>query len=135
MGNEFNTEIEKTFTQAEVNHIISERLAKDRAKGSADLEKREMELRSRELAMNARELLAEKGLPKELADILKFSDNDTMNKSIESIEKIFNDNKSEASSNIKLVGFQPADSADVTTADLADFKLRKAMGLPEIRKE
>lgn len=55
---------EKTFTQDEVNKIVSERLARDKGKNSAELEKREHELEQRELAMTAREKLAERGLPK-----------------------------------------------------------------------
>lgn len=91
MENEINTEIEKTFTQAEVNHIVSERLAKDRAKGTADLEKRETELRARELAMSAREMLSEKGLPKDLADILKYSDEESLKKAVDRIKELGQD--------------------------------------------
>ncbi|MGN0612639.1 MAG: DUF4355 domain-containing protein [Porcipelethomonas sp.] len=120
----------KTFTQEDVNRIVGDRLAKDRAKNDADLIKREQDLKQRELAMSAREVLSEKGLPKELADILKFSDEDTMNKSIESLEKIFNDYKANATSNVKFRGFQPGASVITPSAALSeDAELRKAMRL------
>lgn len=82
---------EKTFTQEDVNRIVGERLAKDRAKGTADLEKRELELQARELAMTAREILAEKGLPKDLADILKYSDEDSLTSAVDRILKLKNE--------------------------------------------
>ena len=51
---------EKTFTQEDVNRIVGERLAKEKAKnsGEADLAKREQELAQRELHMTAKELLS-----------------------------------------------------------------------------
>lgn len=59
---------EKTFTQEDVNRIVQERLAKEKARngGEADFAKREQELARRELHMTARELLSEKGLPVQL---------------------------------------------------------------------
>lgn len=54
-----------------------------------ELEKREKNISTRELKAQAYETLAEKGLPKELADILVYTDADSTNKSIESVEKVF----------------------------------------------
>ena len=60
---------EKTFTQEEVNRIVSERLSKEKGKINADREasyaKREQELNIRELKLKARESLNEKNLPSE----------------------------------------------------------------------
>ena len=42
---------EKTFTQEQVNQIISDRLARDRAKGEAALAEREQQLAQRELLL------------------------------------------------------------------------------------
>lgn len=118
---------EKTFTQDEVNRIVSERLARDKGKNSAELEKREHELEQRELAMTAREKLAERGLPKELAEVLRFSDDESMNKSIDAIEKIINENKTQG---VTFHGFQPGQSLDFKNADSQlNSEMRKAMGL------
>lgn len=91
---------EKTFTQDEVNKIVSERLARDKGKNSAELEKREHELEQRELAMTAREKLAERGLPKELAEFLKFSDEKTLEAAINKINEL----KSEKPDGLQVLG-------------------------------
>lgn len=79
---------EKTFTQEEVNRIVQERLNRERKTGaeSAGLESREQDLNRRELALTAREILMDKGMPKELADILYFTDKESLNKAVEVLE-------------------------------------------------
>ena len=123
---------EKTFTQEDVNRIVGERLAKEKAKnsGEADFAKREQELVRRELHMTAKELLSEKGLPVQLFDALNCTDEETMKKSIATIEKIFNEQKANAASNIKFKGFQPGASQAMPNAGATeDLEIRKAMGL------
>lgn len=78
---------EKTFTQEQVNAIVSRRLAEEKAKGEAALNKRETELNQREMQIRAKELLAEKGLPKNLADVLRYSDEESLKAAIDVIEK------------------------------------------------
>lgn len=128
-----NQEIgEKTFTQEDVNRIVQERLAKEKAKnsGDADFAKREQELAQRELHMTAKELLSEKGLPVQLFDALNCTDKESMEKSIATIETIFNQQKANATSNIQFKGFQPGGTGVVPSAeDAEDLKIRKAMGL------
>lgn len=122
----------KTFTQEDVNRIVGERLAKEKAKnsGEADLAKREQELAQRELHMSAKELLSEKGLPVQLFDALNCTDEETMKKSISTIEKIFNEYKANATSNIQFKGFQPRASSKMPDAGATeDIEIRKAMGL------
>lgn len=66
----------KTFTQDEVNNIVRDRLAREKEKlseHSADTE-REKSIEARENALTCREYIQEKGLPKELLDILDTSD-------------------------------------------------------------
>lgn len=122
---------EKTFTQDDVNRIIGERLAKEKAKGEAEISKREQELAQRELRMTAKETLSTKGLPADLLDALNCSDRETMEKSIATIEKVFNEYKANATRNIKFKGFQPGASSDLRAVLPAseDAELRKAMGL------
>lgn len=124
---------EKTFTQEDVNRIVQERLAKEKAKnsGEADLAKREQELAQRELHMTAKELLSEKGLPVQLFDALNCTDEETMKKSITTIETVFNDYKANATKQIKFKGFQPGISKQMPSADTTaeDIEIRKVMGL------
>ena len=63
----------KTFTQEDVNRIVSSRLTEDREKHGAELAEREKELSHREYTVNAKAHLAGKGLPTELLDIVKAS--------------------------------------------------------------
>lgn len=64
----------RTFTQEEVNKIISERLAKERARGEAAQEptagQREQLLQERENRLTCQEFLREQGLREELLEIL-----------------------------------------------------------------
>lgn len=76
----------------------AEKLAKMNAEQKAEYEKkqaeealakRERDITVRELRAEAYEILAEKGLPKELVDILNYEDADACNKSIAAVEKAF----------------------------------------------
>lgn len=123
---------EKTFTQEDVNRIVQERLAKEKAKssGDADFAKREQELVQRELHMSAKEMLSEKGLPVQLFDALNCTDEETMKKSITTIETVFNEYKANATKQIKFKGFQPGLGNKTPDAgDAEDLEIRKAMGL------
>lgn len=76
----------------------AEKLAKMNAEQKAEYErkqaeemlaKRERDITVRELRAEAHEILAEKGLPKELTDILNYGDADSCNQSIAAVEKAF----------------------------------------------
>ena len=124
---------EKTFTQEDVNRIVQERLAKEKARnsGDADLARREQELAQRELHMTAKELLAEKGLPVQLFDALNCTSKETLEKSIATVETVFKEYKANATGNIKFTGFQPGGTSINPTAGgtAEDLEIRKAMGL------
>ena len=109
----------KTFTQEELDRILTERLArqsKDIDKKIADaiaegekrgkmtaeekkkadeaaeqkrLEERERQITVRELRAGAMETLATKGLPKDLADVLIYTDKDSCDKSLNALETAF----------------------------------------------
>ena len=70
----------KTFTQEEVNAIVQKRLERERSKQGADEKPaaeetdREQELNQRELNIKLKETLLAKGMPIDLADILRVSD-------------------------------------------------------------
>ena len=74
----------------------AERLKADREQAERDagereeaLRQREAETRRRELRADAVETLAEKGLPRELGDLLDYTDADTCKASIGTVEKVF----------------------------------------------
>ena len=102
------TELENAKTEAEkLAKMNAEQKAKyAEEKRIAELEKREKDITTRELRAQAYETLAEKNLPKELVDILNYSDAEQCNKSIESVEKAFQ-SAVEKAVNDKLRGGNP----------------------------
>lgn len=69
----------KMFTQDEVNKIVSDRLARDREKRSAQQQEdtKELVLKARESKLDCREYLSEKKYPAELLEVLDTSDVET----------------------------------------------------------
>ena len=66
----------RTFTQDEVNRIVSERLAREREKltGQTKKDEREKALEAREARLDCREYLDTKGYPAALLEVLDSSD-------------------------------------------------------------
>lgn len=116
---------QKTFTQDDVNRIVGERLSKDRSRNEADFVKRENDLKQRELAMTAREMLAEKGLPKDLADILRYSDEETLKTAIDKIQRL----NSEDTGNFVIKPYPLPLRED--KGDKLDNSFKKAFGLTD----
>lgn len=83
---------EKTFTQEEVNAIISERLTRERAKSNNGSDERERALKSREAALACREYILEKGLSSDFLDVLNTNNLEEFKTSIEKLEKIMSQN-------------------------------------------
>lgn len=123
---------EKTFTQEQVNAIVSKRLAEDRASRASEFDKREKELNQREMQIRAKELLSERGLPKNLADVLRYSDEESLKAAIDVIDKtrgfkegsVNTEHKNEPPQRRIIENILPSGKAD-TISD----PLRKAMGL------
>ena len=78
----------RTFTQDEVNRIVSNRLSEDRAKRAAELDEREKAVKARELAVIAAEKLAAAGLPKDLTAVLKYDDEDSLEAAINQLSTL-----------------------------------------------
>lgn len=97
-GESLNSE-EKTFTQDELNRIVSERLQKERKKlkaaetgeYTAELAEREQDILQRELKMDAKERLIEAGLPTSVTTLLCYDDEDTYHKSLDNTISILNE--------------------------------------------
>lgn len=77
---------EKTFTQDDVNRIVQDRLAKDRAKSSEEITKREQELLQREFRLNSRQKLIDRGYPENILDALNCSSEEAFDKALDIID-------------------------------------------------
>lgn len=81
----------KTFTQDEVNRIVSDRLAREREKQTQppQADEREKALKARETRLDCRDYLDSKKYPAELLDVLDSSDAETFKAAAESLMKAF----------------------------------------------
>lgn len=124
----------KTFTQEEVNAIVQKRLERERSKQGADEKPaaeetdREQELNQRELNIKLKETLLAKGMPIDLADILRVSDE----KDIEPVLTRLGDyaksvNKDNNNKDNKPTGFQLGAPTPENNEQVDPY--RKAMGL------
>ena len=80
---------DKTFTQEEVNAIVQERLAKEKAKFEKQIADVQKDVSQREKRLQALEKLTEKGLPAELVDLVHLDSDEALNTSLELLEKTY----------------------------------------------
>lgn len=90
---ELSSKVEEAKTEAQkLAKMNAEQKAEyERKQLEEQLTKREAEITKRELRATALETLAEKGLPKQLAEVLVYTDAEATNTSIEAVEKSFRD--------------------------------------------
>lgn len=125
-GEENLTEGNKTFSQEDVNRIIQERLAKEKQKGQEALTAREQELAAKEYRLDATAILREKGLPDELADMIKAGSVEEFSKNVETIVGLIGNRKETEEPQVIATGSViGAISGIGTEAD----PIRKAFGL------
>lgn len=105
---DLQTKLDEAKTEAEkLAKMNAEQKAEyERNKREEELAKREGEITKRELRATALESLAEKSLPKQLADILSYTDAKSTNQSIAAVEKAFRE-AVEAGINERLKGDTP----------------------------
>lgn len=153
----------KTFSQAELDAIVAKRLAKaqkdidakvaaaiaegekrgkmtaeeraeaDRKARQTEMEERERKIQTRELRASALETLAEKGLPKDLAESLNYADEEALEKSIAAVEKSFRA-AVQAGVKEKLAGSGAPGAGAGTGEDAWLAQVRAAAGLPAATK-
>lgn len=81
---------ERTFTQEEVNRIVADRLARERAKAEpSPADEREQALKAREARLDCREYLDTQGYPSALLDVLDSSDTAKFKAAVEKLVKAF----------------------------------------------
>lgn len=122
----------KTFTQEQVNAIIGERLAKEKNKADAafaereqQFAEREKDLAKRELLFRAKEKIDKKGYPLELLEVLDVSNEETVDRALEIIQKTIDTSHKGFK---VLVNKLPEGSHDLEQP--LDKKLRDAMRSP-----
>ena len=134
---------QKLFTQEEVNNFVQSRI--NRIKGQAakeakaEYDQKLADLQAREMKIMVKEKLSDRGMPKELADIITCTDEDDLNSKLDALNRIYGNKEKgepqETATNTPPKGFKfGAYSQD--TGHLyspADNPVRRAMGLE--RKE
>ncbi len=119
---------ETTFTQEQVNKIVSDRLAREKARSEAAIAEREQQLAQREMMLTAKERITEMGLPVELLDALNVSSPEAMEKSLNTVKTVIDKIKKEEAPPRVFKGAKAAESGHRPELG-ADSSLRKAMGL------
>lgn len=127
---------ERTFTQDEVNHIVGERLAKEKAKQDASFAEREQQFAERERELARREAFAntkyqieEMGLPSELLPVLNVQDQEAMDKALQALKNHIHAIREEENSHYKVFEPHRLPQGKRYTYDSDNAKLREAMGL------
>ena len=122
LHNDQLTEAQKLASMTE-----DEKRAYQDQKKEKELADREAAITKRELAAEAKNTLADKGLPASFADLLDYSNADTVKKGIETLEKEWAP-ALEASVNDKLKGGRPPKDAGTEGAKGEDAKLQEIKG-------
>lgn len=123
-----NTEQTRTFTQEEVNRMISERLSRVKTDEKQEYSAKLAELNQKEFRLQAKELLMAKNMPESLLEAINCSDIKEFNKSINIIEEYVK----EASRPVfrgATIGRSNYDPVSGSVNPSTELKIRKAMGL------
>lgn len=92
----------KMFTQEEVNNIVKERLARERAKNTpaepTEEDKQRQELSARESKVACREYIMDQGLPRELLDVLDTSNHEEFKTKADIVSTLLKNNSQSRSS-------------------------------------
>lgn len=80
---------DRTFTQEEVNTIVQDRLAREKAKYDQQLIDMQADVQRREKKMQALEKLKAEDLPTELVELVRTDDDEAFNKSIELLKNTY----------------------------------------------
>lgn len=92
-------EAEKKYSDEDVDRIIARKIAAERKRMQklfneeqqvSEIEMREKKVLLRELKADAKDALIEKGLPYSLADVLDYSDKESLIKSMDVVARAFN---------------------------------------------
>lgn len=124
---EENSADARIFTQKDVDHIVQQRLATEKARSAAVLAQKEQELRARALGYQARDALAERGLPVELMQVLDYTNEEAFAGALERLEALLAQRLQQGIEN-RLQGSVPRTGSTATGPDV-----RSAFGLDKGR--
>lgn len=127
-----NDNNERTFTQAELDQIVSDRLKRERDKVAGEQTKREAELSRRERLLTAREDWTRRGLPAEMLDHLDLSKEGALEAAASILERLKPTTKQEDTPTEQLPRFTGPMHGEMRPA--AD-PLRGAFGLNQRKDE
>lgn len=121
----------KLFTQEEVNGFIQSRIPRLKSQITkevqADYNQKLAELEAREMKLKVSEKLAEKGMPRELAEVITCADEAEIEKKLDILQRLYNAPKADTGD--KAVGFTQIGAAHSAGQLPMDDPVRKAMGL------
>lgn len=128
-GNKGNNTDGKSFSQEDVNRIVGERLAKEKAKTTQELAEREKQLSQKELEFKAKSMLAEKGYSGELLEAIKCGSDEELTKSLEIIDRLL-EQRGVSNADIELEKNKPRFTSPLKSRrNTEDDSIRKAMNL------
>ena len=122
----------KTFTQEELNTIIQDRLAKEKAKYEKQLQDMQAEVTRKERRIDAIDRLREKGLPVELIELCRLDDDKSLEASISLLEKTYKNQQKPDTSNgeaNKVAGATMVGVSPPMAGKPQNDPVRSAMGL------
>ena len=130
---ETETRGKKLFTQDEVNGFLQARLSRMKSQASkeaqVELEQKMADLTAREMKLMVREKLQDRGMPRELADVISCADEKEIETKLDALQRIYGGGtaakEKEQPAGFTQVGTGGGQSGFVTTTD----PVRKAMGL------
>lgn len=103
-----NGEQKKTFTQEEVNSFVKSQVARMMKKATREQEteysQKMQELQAKESKLMVKEALSDRGMPRELADIITCADENDLKAKLDAIQKIYGDKAKEEE---PVSGFRP----------------------------
>lgn len=120
----------RTFTQEEVNGFVQNRISRMRGQLEKEIRKgydqKMEELEARERKLMVKEKLSERGMAKELADIITCTDEEDLNNKLDALNKIYGKNEERApESGFRQVGAAPNKEQGVPDAIAAAMGLRR----------
>lgn len=122
----------KLFTQDEVNSFIQSRISRMKGQitkeAQAEYSQKLAELEAREMKLLVKERLSDRGMPKELADIITCADEKDIDSKLDALQKIYG-SQGAARKEDKPTGFVQIGAASNNGQLPVADPVRKAMGL------
>ena len=125
---------QKLFTQEEVNGFVQSRITRMKGQivkeAQAEYNQKLAELEAREMKLMAKEKLSDRGMPRELADIITCTDEKDLDSKLDALQKIYGDKakeKDKPTGFVQIVGARPAEGNHGLPT--GPDPVRRAMGL------